>query len=422
MAQAIEGRPIGRAGIDTHSFSDLWRLRIVSGWLFLLLVTMGLFALSWDIQWHTAVGRDRTLTAPHLFILASITLMGLLALLVVLIETRWARRNPALARGGTSFAGFFSSSMGAYLVGYGALDTAIAFPIDQYWHTLYGIDVAIWAPFHIMVITGFCISALGVAHMLAEGANMATGQDAKWPARVGYSGVIIALAVLMGFLSILLPDALEDSSFLVLGNLALTVFPLMFGAFGMLVLIAALRALPWRAVATCVAVVYAVIGLINFPLIPPLMTWLLGIEQQALRPRAPMISALGFRWQYGLVIAAILLDLGVWIARRKGWSLKRSNLFLLGIGALGMSAAALLFPAFLSSVQEYGGVFVHIVNENGKIVPQIPPVQAGSIAQPNVVLTLALSLLLGLAGVYIGNWFGTSAGNSMRKRSEQENV
>lgn len=44
------------------------------------------------------------------------------------IETAWARRRPLLANNGTTFAGFFSSALGAYLVGYGALDSAIRHP------------------------------------------------------------------------------------------------------------------------------------------------------------------------------------------------------------------------------------------------------------------------------------------------------
>ncbi|QBD82719.1 hypothetical protein EPA93_44835 [Ktedonosporobacter rubrisoli] len=115
-----------RVGMDAHT--ELLRLRLVPGWIILLAALFSLFAVSWDIQWHITVGRDRTLTMPHLFILGSITVMGLAALAAVLIETIWARQSVSVAREGTPFARMFSSSLGAYLVGYGALDAAIAFP------------------------------------------------------------------------------------------------------------------------------------------------------------------------------------------------------------------------------------------------------------------------------------------------------
>ncbi|HEY7416020.1 MAG TPA: hypothetical protein VH593_12555, partial [Ktedonobacteraceae bacterium] len=170
MAQSINAQALDSVQMRQRSESSLWKLRLALGLGTLFGVVMDLFALSWDIQWHSAVGRDRTLTAPHLFILGGIIISGLVALTAVLIETRWARRDASLAKRSTSFAGLFSSSLGAYLVGYGSLASAIAFPIDQYWHTLYGIDVSIWAPFHIMAISGLCVSCLGVAYMLANSA------------------------------------------------------------------------------------------------------------------------------------------------------------------------------------------------------------------------------------------------------------
>src|SRR5690348_1419401 len=140
MAQSINSRALESERASERAYPELWKVRLVLGGIILFAAVVELFSVSWDIQWHTAVGRDRTLTMPHLFILGGIVGVGLTALVAVLTETVWARRRPALAQGGTTFAGFFSSSPGAYLAGYGALAAAIAFPLDQYWHTLYGVD------------------------------------------------------------------------------------------------------------------------------------------------------------------------------------------------------------------------------------------------------------------------------------------
>ena len=390
MAHSIENHQRSFARTAERVYPQLWRVRLALGWTILLAQLSGLFAVSWDIQWHTAVGRDRTLTAPHLFILGSIAVMGLVALLAVLLETIWARHSTPVAQEGTTFVGVFSSSLGAYLVGYGALDAAIAFPLDQYWHTLYGIDVSVWAPFHIMALVGFSVACLGVTYLLAEGARLAARQGAWGAARVGYAGVMVACATLLGILSILLPNALS-TGYLRLGTLTFTVYPLMLGAFGMFVMMTAIRARPWLAAATSVVVVYLFIGLANSLLVPPLMALNLRLEQQNLLPHAPTASVVAVQWQYWLIIAAVLLDSVVWVAQRMGWSWRGTNRVTLVAASLGISLAALFYPLFLRTAQ-------------GR----------GSLLHANVVLIVMVSLLLGLLGIGIGNWVGTGIGESMR--------
>src|SRR5579884_4301085 len=301
MAQPIEAQALNNDTLaGERTYPALWKLRLVSGWIMLLTSLVGLFAVSWDIQWHIAVGRDRTLTAPHLFILGSITVTGLAALAAVLLETLWARRNASVAQESTTFAGIFSSSLGTYLVGYGALDAAIAFPLDQYWHTLYGIDVSIWAPFHIMEFTGFFVGNLGAAYMLANGARLAAQHGTKWAERAGYVGVIVALATLMGAFTFVLIPSIGSQGYIPLGSLTFTVYPLMLGVFATFILVIARRVLPWRIAATGVAAVYVLLGWINSLIIPPLMAFTLAAEQQHLLPNATTASALTREWQNAL--------------------------------------------------------------------------------------------------------------------------
>src|SRR5690348_9085638 len=101
MAPSIDGYALDTLRVSERAAASLWKLRLACGWTILFAALVDLFALSWDIQWHTTVGRDRTLTAPRLFILGGATLMGLVALVAVLIETAWARRNVSIAQSGT---------------------------------------------------------------------------------------------------------------------------------------------------------------------------------------------------------------------------------------------------------------------------------------------------------------------------------
>ena len=399
--------------VGERASAGLWKFRLAFGWTILFAALVGLFAFSWDIQWHTAVGRDRTLTAPHLFILGSATLMGLASLAMVLIETRWAQRSTPVAQSGTTFAGFFSGSLGAYLVGYGALDTAIAFPIDQYWHTLYGVDVTIWAPFHVMLLTGFCMCCLGVAYMLVEGARLAVQQEARWAALVGYLSAVVAFATLMAMFSFFLPGALT-TGYISLGWLTFTVYPLMLGAMGTFVLIAAIHALPWRAVATCVAIVYAFFGLISYLLIPLLMTWLLDVEQQSLLPGAPTASVLVTNWQFPLIIAAVLLDLVTWLARRRGWPWKGTSRITLIAASIGMSLAALFYPFFTNSQ------FLATASGTGGAIAVHPghPGQGAASFHTPVLVIVVVSLLLGVLGIFVGNWLGAGTGELMQRKEQ----
>src|SRR5262245_50551500 len=108
-------------------------------------VALFLFGTAWDVQWHVAVGRDRLLTAPHVLMLLGIALAGLANLTALVVDLR-QRRRPKL---------------GVVLSGVGALLAGLAFVLDDYWHALYGIDVAIWAPFHVMIVTGVGAAGLG---------------------------------------------------------------------------------------------------------------------------------------------------------------------------------------------------------------------------------------------------------------------
>src|SRR5258708_5359432 len=112
----------------------LYRLRLVLGLSVLLGSILFLLGGSWDIEWHSVIGRDRTLIPPHQLMLLGIALSGIAALLSVLIETVFARRSQEIAASAFSFANFFYAPLGAYLAGFAALSSGIGFTLDSYWH------------------------------------------------------------------------------------------------------------------------------------------------------------------------------------------------------------------------------------------------------------------------------------------------
>ena len=48
------------------------------------------------------------------------------------------------------------------------------FPLDDVWHRLFGQDVTLWGPTHLMLIGGASLATLAAAMLIAEGARAAT--------------------------------------------------------------------------------------------------------------------------------------------------------------------------------------------------------------------------------------------------------
>lgn len=92
-------------------------LRLTLGLVASLGTIVFLEGTSWDIQWHSYIGRDRTLIPPHMMMLTGVTISGVAGLLLVLIETLWSRRNHIVAQQGYDFAAIFRAPLGAYIVG-----------------------------------------------------------------------------------------------------------------------------------------------------------------------------------------------------------------------------------------------------------------------------------------------------------------
>ena len=64
----------------------------------------------------------------------------------------------------------------------------IGFPLDDVWHRLFGQDVTLWGPTHLMLIGGASLSLIGQGVLLAEGTR-----TPGHPARRGPRGPRAAL-------------------------------------------------------------------------------------------------------------------------------------------------------------------------------------------------------------------------------------
>ncbi len=133
------------------------------------------FGLAWDRSWHDYLGRDQFLIPPHIMSYTGIGLTGLVALILVLIETvRYYQRKPGVDASSTiRVLRVFAAPTGFVMVGFGTLIDLIAAPLDNYWHSLYGIDVTLWSPFHLLGLIGSIFAGVGLIYVFASEAVIA---------------------------------------------------------------------------------------------------------------------------------------------------------------------------------------------------------------------------------------------------------
>lgn len=151
--------------------------RLVMGWIMLVLWFSALLAINWDIQWHAVVGRDGFWTPPHWMFYSSVTAAGVLCLFVVLLETiLYYRRFPGITDANTTpIVFFFRGPIGFALAGFGMVVMVISAPLDDYWHQLFGIDLAVWTPFHMMLLLGIIMASLGMIYLFTSEMNRRRG-------------------------------------------------------------------------------------------------------------------------------------------------------------------------------------------------------------------------------------------------------
>ena len=163
-----------------------------------------LFGMYWDISLHIDNGRDAgPLANPaHYFILVG--LFGIFAAGVLAIGLPVDERpGPAAVR---ITEGWYAPVGGVLIAACGAF-SLIAFPLDDFWHRLFGQDVTLWGPTHLMLIGGAGMTLVGQAILLSEGMRARRAQaesagESAYPSGVSPTLVVAVrrVALMGGFL------------------------------------------------------------------------------------------------------------------------------------------------------------------------------------------------------------------------------
>lgn len=171
------------------------RFHLIGYFVVLAAMLSSSFGLDWDLAWHHWVGRDKFLTPPHILIYSGILVTGLTPLFVILRDSWVSHRTPMRRQETVGVFGLFRAPLGFFVVGFSMLASALAAPLDNYWHQLYGIDVTLWAPFHVMGLVGGIGAGIGAAYI---GAGLRTrGARGGWDTHRVYGWSLLTLLALL---------------------------------------------------------------------------------------------------------------------------------------------------------------------------------------------------------------------------------
>jgi hypothetical protein len=160
----------------------------------LLVALLGMY---WDISLHIDNGRDAgPLANPaHYLILAG--LFGIFASGVLAITLPGGNAGPAAIALGN---GRRAPVGGVLMAACGAFALA-GFPLDDVWHRLFGQDVTLWGPTHLMLIGGAGMTLIAQAVLLQEGLRARPGgRGAHAPSQRGRLAAGRRIALMGGLL------------------------------------------------------------------------------------------------------------------------------------------------------------------------------------------------------------------------------
>ena len=174
------------------------RVTGLPGWAALpgtfLAVTLliAVFGMYWDISLHIDQGRDPgPLANPaHYFILAGLFGVLLAGVLGLALSDKPTRTSIQIAPG-------WHAPIGALMIAICGASSLAAFPLDDIWHRIFGQDVTLWGPTHLMLIGGASLSVLGAWALHVEGDEERKAAGRPLPTWTRFRELVLAGAFLV---------------------------------------------------------------------------------------------------------------------------------------------------------------------------------------------------------------------------------
>ncbi len=351
------------------------------------LAWVGAFGNAWDLYWHVAIGRDTFWIPPHTLMYTAIALSGIAAAAMV-IATTLTRPSPDATVGLLGFR----APLGYFVLGFGALQMVLSAPFDDWWHRMYGVDISVWSPPHLIGFSGSTVMLAGlIIALLAERQRSpAATRGREWAT---YALAALLFGLVARWINFLNSTTLELSWLLKAERYAIAGpwagwWGLWSGLFMTWVFVASARA--WRGPGARwfpAAVLAAVIAAraLEFPLTSLGFTLALPWGSQTLRkPFLPFMQ-----WDLGLWVLTLVLVLPALAVIAVQWRGQRWGSGRFGAVA-GLSFGGLLAAQFLLL----------------RPALDLTPLALG--AQLTVVaVTVAAAVVGGLIGAVQGDWLAT---------------
>jgi hypothetical protein len=133
--------------------------------------------LMWDISLHIDRGRDPGPLANPAHYLILLGLYGIFAAGFLALVLGDPGERP--------IGGILLAASGTFALA--------GFPLDDVWHRLFGQDVTLWGPTHLVMMGGGVLSIVGVAVLLAE-----SGSRMRFPRVLACATLLVGLSAFMG--------------------------------------------------------------------------------------------------------------------------------------------------------------------------------------------------------------------------------
>ncbi|HWT91432.1 MAG TPA: hypothetical protein VN238_00410 [Solirubrobacteraceae bacterium] len=196
----------GRSALLDRAAAPLVRRTGLPAWAVLppVVSAIGFLAagpgLVWDVALHIDQGRDAGPFAnPSHYGLIVGTFSFFAAGWLAICMPRGREAGPASVR---LAPGWYAPAAGAAMLGAGAFSLT-GFPLDDVWHNLFGQDVTLWGPTHLMMITGGFLHFVAAALLIREGRLAVRGEQGERGMRpIARPGLVLTGAVALTALTI----------------------------------------------------------------------------------------------------------------------------------------------------------------------------------------------------------------------------
>jgi hypothetical protein len=164
---------LGRAADFTERIAGIPGWAALPSFVSAISLIVALLGMYWDISLHIDVGRDPGPLANPAHYLILVGLFGILSAGTLAVFLPMQKPGPYAVR---IVGGWYAPVGGLLITACGAF-ALIGFPLDDIWHRIFGQDVTLWGPTHLMLIGGAGMTLIGQAILLVEGMRARADSD-----------------------------------------------------------------------------------------------------------------------------------------------------------------------------------------------------------------------------------------------------